>query len=315
MALVSVEPLFTGRSGQASFDNNRTFVRVYEVYTDNPYDDAVIAGTAPGFLPVMGDPHPENPAAIVSDRNIVQDDADPLRWLVTITYNTHLNLPDAVQPDGGTPANPADIAENPLRRPTIWKCTVQQVQEVARSGFPVDDAGNFGLLPKPITNSAGFLYDPPVMIEVSRPVITATRNLAFEPILHAMEIGDIVNSLPWRGIPARCARVVGAEAEGVFENNVAFWRLTYSFAIKWDTWDARPLDAGTMERIVQFGDGGGGVPVTTTKFQAILDPAGNPVTEPVPLDGNGRKLAANAGEVYRRYSCYRIRNFNTVLLV
>lgn len=318
MSVDTVYELFTGRQGRDDWSRHRTFTRQFEVYTTDPSDGPNTAGFTLA-LPRLGDPHPENPFAVMVAIVPVQDEADPLRWIVTIEYDSAPEVPGALQPEGaatvpGGAIGPGNIPDNPLARPTVWKVTFQTVQEVARSGFEVDNAGNIAFLPTPITNSAGFLYDPPIMIEVSRPLVTATRNVAFNPNLHVADVSDTVNSLPWRGIPPRCGRIVGAETESKFENGVNFWSLTYNIAVKWDTWDARPLDAGTMERII-LGDDINNPGTKLSKLQAILDPAGNPAGEPVPLNGNGRKLAVGEREVYRRYSCYRVRDFNTQLLV
>lgn len=327
MAVTSCHKLWEGRGGSADFQMRRTYTQVFEVYTDSVTDDAVIAGTVPvgvpDVLPAMGDPHQEDPYAIVTGRAPSQDAADPLRWLVTITYDTQPGggtqggtqaQQESLQPaeNGGAAQSPGNRSENPLQRPASWKGTFQQVQEVLRSAYKTDQDGNNIGGSVAVTNSAGFLFDPPVMVEESRHVITITKNYSSLSLASIKQLRDSVNKTAWKGFPPRTLRVVGIEYSSAFENGVAFWQVTYSLAEKEDTWDIRVLDAGLCERWQIGTDSGTGAPIY--EFRTILDKHGNPVTEPVPLS-NGKKLAPGAPEAYLVFSGYRQREFNTLIVI
>lgn len=308
MPVVSCNELFEGRTGRDDFTKHRTFTRVFELYTDSDADGAPTAGGYAG-LPRLGNSHPEDVAAVVVAVVPQQDGADPRRWLVTIEYDTQPPLPEALQPDGGDQTEPGAIAENPLARKPIWKFGFQQLTETLRSAYLTNaDGVNIGGS-KPVVNSAGFMFDPGIQVEVSRPIITVTRNFPDIDTGFLIDMIDAVNKTSWKSLTPRQARCVGIEANSNWENNVFFWSITFTFALKQDTWDVRVLDAGLFERI-QIGDTPDG-PVF--QIRAILDPQGNPVTEPVPLNGAGRRLPPGNPETYLVFSAYKQRDFNTLI--
>lgn len=310
--------LFEGRQGADPYDRHRTYTRVYEVYTDDDDDGPATAGGT-ALLPRLGASHPEDVQAVVVRVNPVQDPADPRRWLVNIEYDTQPPMPDALQPesptgDPGAEQSPADRPDNPLNRPAVWHGSFQQIQEVLRDAYLTDANGvNIGGS-KPVVNSAGFLFDPPVMVERSRPVLTITKNIPSLNIFQLNDLVDSVNTVAWKGLEVRTARCVGVEFGSGFENGVFFWQVTWTLALKFDKWDLRVLDAGFAERVVT-GTDPGPPPAPIIELRPILDPQGNPITEPVPLDGNGRKLGVNQPEVYLLFSGYKQRDFNTLIPV
>lgn len=315
MAITSVYQLFDGRGGSADANMARTYTRVYEVYVDSPYDDAVTAGTAPGYLPVMGEPHSEDLAAFVTNRDIQQDAADPLRWLVTITYTTQqpgtesVTAPgESLQPNGGGSQAPGDRSENPLARVAAWRVNFQTTQEPATVGFKVANNGDVAVLPTAILNSAGLPFDPPVMVEVSRPVVSVTKNIVNLDLNKLTDLQDSVNSKAWKSFPPRTVRVSGIEVNSAFENGVAFWSITYHFAVNWRTWDVQPLDAGFHERIQTAS-----VPVATYEWREITDDHG--AQGPYPLDGNGRVLDPSQDPVYLRWVATKENDFNTMIVL
>src|SRR5581483_11506179 len=137
MPVVSVYEVWTGRTGQDTFTKRRTFSRVFEVWTDNAFDDAVVVGSCP-LLPRLGNGYPTDPAAVVVAVKPAQDDETPLRWMVTCDYDTQPDNPqrqaNQQQPagasGGGQPQGPGQQPENPLARPPVWKGGFQQTTEV-----------------------------------------------------------------------------------------------------------------------------------------------------------------------------------------
>jgi hypothetical protein len=325
MSVVAVNELWDGRSGQDTFTKRRTFSRVYEVLCDSPLDNAAVAGGT-AFLPRLGYPYPNDPAAIVVAVKPQQDGDNPLRWLVTIDYDTQPDIPSSQQasqqPNGGQEQQPQQVPENPLNRPPVWKYSYQQTTEVVASAnrevskrtfntvngrvdfdHPIDTVVTVG---GPVVNSAGLPFDPPATIEVSRPIVTVTHNLAAFDHSAFDDLQDAVNSVGWWGLNPRCARCIGLEATSAYENGVSFWQVTYTFAVKRDTWDVRILDCGYSEKY----DSGGGV----FKQRKIKDAWGREATEPVPLDGNGAKLAVGQPPVYMVFRVYRERDFNELVV-
>jgi hypothetical protein len=314
VAIVSVYQLFEGRGGSADYAMSRTYTRLYEVYTDNDFDDAVTAGTAPGLLPIMGELHPEDLQAFVSNRDIQQDAADSRRWLVTITYTTQPPAEaanaEAIQPGEAGGQEPGDRPENPLLRAARWRGSFQQREEVLRSAYATDDDGNNVGGSKAVTNSAGIPYDPPVMFDTGDAGFTVQKNYSSLTLPQLADFYQAVNQFAWRGFAPRTVKIVGIDFEASFENAVFFWAVTWSFAVRENGWEKRILDAGLTERFTLEH-----LPPADPVYQwrTIRDPqTGEPITEPVPLDGNGRRLTPGEPPVFLRFSAYKQRPFATL---
>ena len=83
-----------------------------------------------------------------------------------------------------------------------------------------------------------------------------------------------------------------------------FWAVTYTFAVKWDTWDLRILDAGFHE--IEHDS------VLGTDAPAIIKDKTGQNSGPWLLNGSGVRLAAGGTPVYKRYSVFKLRNFGAV---
>lgn len=310
MPVISVRESWEGRQGSDSFKRRRTYTRTYEVFTSSPYDGPEIVGSCP-LLPRLGFPHPNDLAAIVQSIKPSQDSSDPQRWLVSVDYDTECDIDSEKQ-------DPKDVDENPLNRPPVFKFSFQQVSEVTADSQDYDLTT--GLLTgrnKPIRNSAKLPFDPPLTIEVSRPVVTVTVNRAVWSLDDAIQLQDAVNDKPWQNLNARVARCIGVEAGSKFENKIRYWEVQYSFALKRDTWDIRLLDAGFAELIpssVEESIGGNPALVIPERYVKITDAFGREATEPVPLNGSGRKLRPGDPAVFRVFRVYKERDFSTLVV-
>ncbi len=321
MAVVSIYEVWTGRTGQDTFTKRRTYARVFEVWTDTAFDDVVSVGSCP-LLPRLGNGYPSDPPAVCVAVKPQQDDETPLRWMVTIDYDTQPETPQKLAnqqqpsggggPGGGSPQGPGQVPENPLARPPSWKGGFQQTTKVLAEAFKFDPAtGNQLPGSVPVRNSAKLPFDPPVTVEESYVVLTVTRNVALLDLGKLKDLRDAVNSKPWYGLNPRCARVVGIDFGSKFENNVFFWELSHQIAIKDDTWDLRKLDAGFAVLIHEqrLNDPQGGV----DRWKVITDENGEPIKEPVPLDGAGGQKKPGDPETYLVFQGYKQRDFNDLI--
>jgi hypothetical protein len=311
VAVIDAAELWEGRGGEDDFQRHRTYRRVFQLRTSDPADGPTVAGGHP-FLPRLGESHPEDFSAVVVKVSPEQQSEDPRLWRVTIEYDTQPSVPAAQQPtdaDSGSEApeeeKPGDKPENPTERLPEWKVTFEKTAEPRRYSQNATDPTTFD---NPILNSAKLPFDPPVMVEVARPVVAVTFNLPRFSLVKAQNLVDTVNKTTWRGLAPRVARLSGIEAGTEAENGITFWKVTYTFSIKWDTWDLRVLDCGYAE--YQPADPGHGHPATWVK---IRDPFGSEATEPVPLDGGGRRLTPGQPPVYLAFKVYRELDFNTAL--
>jgi hypothetical protein len=92
------------------------------------------------------------------------------------------------------------------------------------------------------------------------------------------------NSNAFLGANPYCIRVAGVSGEYDQKNNT--WSITVEFVYNPDGWEISFYDAGYNE-------------IVNNERRAILDKAGNPVGNPVPLDGNGVALAIGSNPLKR----------------
>lgn len=92
------------------------------------------------------------------------------------------------------------------------------------------------------------------------------------------------NETTFLGAPPYYVRVSGVSGEYDQKNNT--WSVTVEFTYNPDGWEIAFYDAGFNE-------------IVSNERRAILDKAGNPVSNPVPLDGNGVALAIGSNPLKR----------------
>jgi hypothetical protein len=164
-----------------------------------------------------------------------------------------------------------------------WTMQTQQMTEPARGwvqlpdtvGKRQNDAGQ----DKP-RNSAG---DPVDGLEEDTSLIrmTYTNSQVVNPDFVALQsYTNVCNSVPFKGGLEYTVRCLGWSAE--YDQKNQTWSVTVEFLYKPNDWSITFYDVGFNEII----DG---------ERRAILDLAGNPVSSPVPLNGNGRAEAIGGG--------------------
>jgi hypothetical protein len=324
VAVSTVTELWTGRTGEDNHTRHRTYTRTFEVYCDSNSDDPTVAGGTV-LLPRLGDAYPTDAYATCVRIVPTQDDADPLRWVVSVDYDTQPDPPqtsipsdpaaESLQPaatDGGTGTEqlPGDRPDDPLSRPTAWRFSFQQTSEVAVDGYEVDDTDptDIAVTRTPILLSSGLPLDPPVMVEVSRPIATVTKNFAQWWIGKSEELQDAVNDDTWKGFGARVVKVLGVDAQSAFENGASYWQVTFTLGINRKTWDKRLLNAGYSEKRSRSNPD---TMATEVSWERIKDVNNNPITEPVPLDVTGQQLPTDGTPTYRRYCIEEPIDFDT----
>jgi hypothetical protein len=310
MSVLSVNLLYTGRSATETLMRRRTYTESWEVICDSVLDNEQTVSNALG-IPRLGSRFVRDAFAYCTDIEPSQNEDNPFIWYVTVKYDSKPDMPNATGPDGAT--DPAQLPDNPLARPATWKITFAKSNEVEREWFPVDDAGNVAKKLVAIRNSAKLLFDPPVMVDVARPVLRVTKNVPEVTLQYLLTLQDAVNKTAWRGLAPRQARIDGVDAGNKLENGIAFVELTVDIMLKRETWDIRVLDAGygeLTERTVQ-----GSPPTTARTWTKIRDQFSNYITEPVPLNGMGKKLNPDADPVFLRgvASHHQLQDFTALL--
>lgn len=304
MAVVSVDKLFTGRGGADNLQKRRVYREVWEVVTNSASDGEQVVANAAG-VPPLGSSHPVDAQAIVTGVDADQSEDTPFLWLVRVTYDSKPDFPNALDPQTGQTLSPAEIPANPLDRPAVWEFSFVATSEPAVKWRKIiNDVP--GEAAEAITNSAGMPFDPPVMVEVARPVIRVTKNVASVTGAFLNQLEGAINDRPWRGLNKWCARVSGVRAGNKWENEIPFVELAIEIAIRRETWALEVLDAGMWEKTVVGG---------ANKYTQIVDPFGAPASEPQPLNGTGQKLAPGLAPNYLRGlpHVYHEEDFATLL--
>lgn len=187
---------------------------------------------------------------------------------------------DAKAEEQAEPPKPEDVDPETWQRITV---TSQQVTKPAMGWT------QFALIPdenaqndegKGAQNSAGDPVDG-LEEEASHVKLTYTNTqVAFPNFRELQRYTNRCNDAQFLGGDRYTVRMAGWNAEYDQKNNV--WSVSVEFLYNPDGWQIKFFDAGFNENI-------NGV------RQAIVDKAGNPVSKPVPLDGDGKAKALPSG--------------------
>lgn len=328
---VTITEIFDGRGGSLSADRGREYTRVFLAETDDPRNGPETIRASDG-IPRLGDPYVStdggtDTGAVVRDVNTRQGET-PYHWIVEVTYSSESTRtsgeddPDEAGGGGGGGGNGGggdggggggggnngggggggggndpgggggggsgeSQIGNPLLRPAEISWDAVKAQVIAMRAADGTT----------IRNSAGSLFDPPVMTEEVRLALRISRNQATFDANDILTYVGAVNETAWRGFPARCVRCMKLGADRNFESGIYFWKVTMEFEIRRDTWDLVLLDAGYYEKQV---DG---------KLNLITEDFGRVMNTPYLLNGLGRKLPEGNNPVYLAFRLHREVDF------
>jgi len=317
MAIDLFEELWQERKGTLDKSYQNTFSRSFIVHTDTLEQtdisiyDAIYAHAN---CPQIGDLFPGDDDSYAQSVNISPEQDDPQTWKVTIEYSSN---PDAASssPSGSTPPpavetqqagqKPADREAEPTLRPPDFK--------VNFVSFPY-------IVPN-INNSAGDPFVPPITVEKFRPVFSIGCNVStIDSYDLATYIGKVNSSTVTFStgtgctlrILAKTGKIKNINTELLLEGSYQYWRLTYEIEINTSLdpvdgetvigWDMHLLDMGYR---IRKDDG----------ERAPIFEGGVKITQPVRLNGAGKKAAANAANSYIVFSSsdvYGTINFATL---
>jgi hypothetical protein len=181
----------------------KTYSQTYHLTTDSKTDDQYDIGSHPD-LPVLG-------STFASDADAYCIDVSPkcvsgyVHWNVTVEYSSE-----------------RELAEDPTDDPALTEWDGDQYQRP----LVVDEDG------KVVCNSAGDLFDPPVMVDDSRLMSVTTKNLASIPTW-IMNYSNAVNSdaftLDGFSVAIGQAKMLRPKiSKPQFRNGIAFRELTLS---------------------------------------------------------------------------------------
>jgi hypothetical protein len=229
----------------------RTYSRAFHFSTSTDAEDAWDVGSHPN-APIIGSTFRDG-YCISSTPQCV---SGRFAWRIDAEYSSEY-----------------EVTEDPTAEPARITVSTEQFQKPA----VVDKAGN------KINNSAGDPFDPPLMIDDSRRVISVSKNLATHPSW-ILSYQDTVNSdsftvqgITYTAGKGKLQRV--SISNELSRNGTTYFVVQFEIHLQKNGWLLQPLDAGFRERDYS-GD-----------LINILNPGDSEEpSAPVPLDGSGSAL-------------------------
>lgn len=240
-----------GRGGEDLEAGLKRFFQTYLVRTSNPYDATEVVLGA-GGLPAKGDPYSSHPTAIVVARYPRPIDGTRLIWHVEVEYSTHSidrdENPLNTRPEIEWGFEPYDEPLPGTAKPG-YTFTYQAQDDVNGETTPVRAEGFF--FGKGVVNAAGDPFDPPPTRLNYYPVVRFMRNEATFTPTFAIQYGNTVNRSIWNGLYPRQVWLKPIEAthqvhspDGLDKPEILYWRVRYTFVLKFWTWDLFVLNQG-----------------------------------------------------------------------
>lgn len=291
MAVTTVYELVEKRKRSEEWSRTgpvRKYFRFFRAVTDDQKDGPKIVLQA-GAIPKLGNVYScgneTDTGAWCINREANQTSGETKIWDVDVEYSSKLDLSSEEQSD-------PEQQENPLDRPTQIKGKFAQFQRSI-------DKDLDGIA---VVNSARQPFDPPVVIDDSRPVIEMTRNEASLDFTLLATYQDAINQDTFLGFPPYTCKLIIPTFDQHFENGVFFWTITYEIHIRRELWHPlQVLDQGYYKLVA-------GSP------EVITDANGKTLTAPRLLDGAGSPLASGASPVYMNFKPYKILPFAALSL-
>lgn len=278
MTVIFKEETGEGRSG-SNEKGIRRYSRAFRLETTSQMDGPYAVGSDAN-LPVIGSLHPEDMQAWCVSLRV--ENSNPWKgWTVTAEYTSE-----------------REITEDPTAEPAAITWSSEQFQR------PViyDNSGNA------VVNSAGDPFDPPIMRDDSRPVITISKNLAVVPVW-IMTYQDAVNSDAFYVdgvlVGAGLAKVQSVSVGEVQRRNGIMFRVVnLVIHLQRNGWLIEAQDVGFRE----LGYGG--------RQNILNDVDSQRPSAPVPLDGAGAHIVSPtaATNVTLSFSVYSTQVFSALPL-
>jgi len=287
-----VEVKLLSRSGTGSLTGRSEIVETYLVIAEKNVGVPAVAA-APGV--VLGTAHPDAPALFLEEiRPRLQEIGKEKNvWHVELIYR----MPEPSQVgshDRATP--PAGGSTRMTGDPTTWPI------EISITGRKQEVAATKDRDARPLVNSAQGVFSEPIFITRVLGVITFTKYYApGYPVLNlVLAMTNRVNDSNYRGFEKHTLLCESVDATFTKVNNFWVWQCRFVVVYNQEKWiPTEILDAGYF-----YLDADG-------RKKLAVDDRGNPLGQPVLLDGRGRLLPQGAQPVYLTFRFYDVANFST----
>jgi hypothetical protein len=285
MAIIAVTELYESRAASINRMYERTYTRVFEVITSDDAVGGFAVRTASG-IPQIGNSYhnladPYDPL-YEFDRGAFCDEVSAecigggegagIVWRVSCTYSNYI---------------PLDVD------PTLWKIKVTFSGERTERVVDFDRHGN------PVINSAGDRYAEPVTVDDHITTMLIVRNelvSTYSPALASL-FSDTINDATWNGFPkGYCKMGIISTSDPQYDSNSQryYYTVTYPVSIGRKPWRKDLLDQGYN---VLSGSYGAEKPIPYMV-------GGQPVSDPIPLDGYGHWIGEGGSPVTLTYEVF-----------
>lgn len=325
MSVLSVEKVPENWTASKSIEGNgASYEGFYRVKVDDPEDGPAVVLAASG-LPELGSSYSfgndSDSNAFLTDLSPTRENqSDRTKWLVRANWEPRTETQD-LDENGSPTANP--VTAVPKVEFSLQHFT-KPVENAVFLGFteagpgpglgvlqrnangvivPILEIGEVG----PIMSSSGEVYDPPVEKDDVRVIMRITvASLTFDPDWFLWM--NTINSDAFifrtfgmaMALERHTAKLNDITASQAMRDNVIFWRISLELGLNPAAfgWDVEILDQGLKQTAYAgAGDQRGGtidpaevqpVRAEVPPQQEIIDPRGNPITQPWPLNGLGQ---------------------------
>lgn len=291
--ILDVQEQPDGRSGGINSAYQRNYTRVFDVVAASPKVGALAVYLDPR-IPQLGQPYTnglsiddeyyeEDLGSFVGDvaaEAIGGAEGGCVAWKVTVKY---------------VPWNPAVFGSDP----TLWPLRVtfggertERVVDFDRDGWP-------------IRNSAGDRFGDPVTVPDHINTLVITRNervVDFNPTLASL-YSNTTNMFAWNGFaPGHCLMGLITTSDEKYDSNgnVWYYTVTYPVMVSRKPWRKDLLDQGFNELPDPY--------YADSRPRPIME-GGQPISDPVALDGAGHRLPINGDPVTLSFEVHDVADW------
>lgn len=233
---------------------------------DEPIQRPFLAENAAG-IPMLNSAHPYKPWLFVKNKSVDNINLGPFDFKVSVNYTTRSTI-------GGQEGESQDPTANPLAAPWIVEWDFATSNETI----------NTDIDGKPIMNSAGESYDPPITKDVHDLLLKIQRNEAAFNSIVANNYKNAINSDLFWGFASGLVKCVQFTARTAISGQFWYWQVRYAFQIRLDGWLRRIIDEGYRTKTGELNADG------SEKYKEIKDIDGVKLSQPALLNGEGYRL-------------------------
>jgi len=270
----------TGEPGSGNSTATRKFKAVA---TADTFDQEILLDNR---VPQVGAAHPWN--SVYRCRGTDATRSGPLTWDIVSNYDSQIALAD------GSDADPLDMAATIRIESVKWEGEIDE---------DINGTAIATVLGEPIYGVTKTFAD--LAISITKNVLT------FAP-LNVMIYADTVNSAPFLGFAAGTLKLDAVSAETVEGDSIDYWRATATVTARRivqqssaaRAWWKRVRHEGFKEK-----------PLSGNEIVNAIDSNGDPVSRPVLLDADGRRVTDSANAHWLEFQVYQTSDFNNLISV